>query len=145
MEKATGHCGCGRGAFDLARRRSMKYALFVYDAPGSWHSLATEQKHALHDEYHEVAASSGVIGHYRLRPPNMTRTIRVQDGETIEAEGPLAQTRENLRAIYLLETDDQDSALALATRIPAIRMGGAVEVWPLTERDSGESPAVPPG
>jgi hypothetical protein len=115
----------------------MKYALFVYDAPGSWHSLATEQKHALHDAYHEVAASSGVIGHYRLRPPNMTRTIRVQDGETIEAEGPLAHMRENLRAIYLLETDDQDSVLELATRIPAVRMGGAVEVWPLTERDSG--------
>jgi hypothetical protein len=123
----------------------MKYALFVYGAPGSWHSLPSEQKHAVHDEYHDVAAFSGVIGHYRLRPPNMTRTIRVQDGETIEAEGPLARTRESLRAIYLLETDDQDAVLELACRMPAVRMGGAVEVWPFTERDPSEGPAVSPG
>jgi hypothetical protein len=106
----------------------MKYALLVYDAPSSWHDLSTEQKRALHGEYHAVAASPGVIGHYRLRPPQMTTTVRVEEDRIVKTEGPLAETRERLRAFYLLEGDDHDSVLELAARIPAARTGGAVEV-----------------
>jgi hypothetical protein len=112
----------------------MKYALLVYDAPSSWHGLSTEQKRALHREYHAVAASPGVIGHYRLRPRQVTTTVRVEEDQIVKTEGPLADTRESLRAFYLLESDDHDSVLELAARIPAARTGGAVEVWPLTER-----------
>ena len=32
---------------------------------------------------------------------------------------------------YLLEADDLDAALEIAGRVPAARMGGAVEVRPL--------------
>jgi len=112
----------------------MKYALFVYDLPTSWQSLSSEQKHALHSEYHAVAASPGMIGHYRLRPPERTTTVRVEEGRTVKTEGPLAEARENFRAFYLLENDDPDAVFELAARIPAARTGGAVEVWPLTER-----------
>ncbi len=112
----------------------MKYALLVYDVPSSWHSLSTAQKHALHGEYHAVAASPGVIGHYRLRPPQITTTVRVEEDQIVRTEGPLADTREKLRALYLLESDDHDSVLELAARIPAARIGGAIEVWPLAER-----------
>jgi hypothetical protein len=34
----------------------------------------------------------------------------------------------------LVEADDLDAALEIAARIPAARMGGAVEVRPLVER-----------
>jgi hypothetical protein len=112
----------------------MKYALLVYDAPGSWHGLSTEQKHAAHGEYHELAAFPGVIDHYRVRPPRMTTTIRVAEGRTVKSEGPLTDTGESFRALYLLESDDHDSVLELAARIPAARTGGAVEVWQLRER-----------
>lgn len=109
----------------------MKYALLVYDVPDSWRSFTTEQKHALHGDYHAVSASPGVIAHFRLRP---TTTVRVEDDQIVTTEGPLAATRDNLRALYLVESDDHDSVLELAGRIPAARMGGAVEVWPITER-----------
>lgn len=112
----------------------MKYALLVYDVPSSWHSLSTEQKHALHGEYHAVAASPDVIAHYRLRPPQLTTTVRVEDDQIVKTEGPVADTKENLRAFYLLESDDHDSVLELAAQIPAARMGGAIEVWVLAER-----------
>ena len=112
----------------------MKYALFVYEVPGSWHDLSTEQKHAAHDQYHTVAASPGVIAHYRLRPPQMTTTVRVEKDQIVKTAGPLPHARENLRAFYLLESDNHDSVLELAARIPAARTGGAVEVLPLTER-----------
>jgi hypothetical protein len=112
----------------------MKYALLVYDAPRSWHSVSAEQRHGLHDEYRAVAASAGVIGHYRLRPPKNTTTVRVEEDQIVRTEGPLADTRERFRALYLLESDVHDSVLEFAARIPAARLGGAVEVWPLVER-----------
>jgi hypothetical protein len=112
----------------------MKYALLVYDVHGSWHNLSTEQKHALHGEYYAVADSPGVIGHFRFRPPQKTTTVCVDQDQVVKTEGPLTETRENLRALYVLESDDHESVLELAARIPAARIGGAVEVWPLTER-----------
>ncbi len=108
----------------------MKYALLVYDNPGSWGSISTEQKRALHGEYHAVAAAPGMIGHYRVRQPQKTETVRVTEGQTVTAEEP-SPARENLQAFYLFESDDHDSVLEVAARIPAARMGGAVEVWPL--------------
>jgi len=71
----------------------MKYALLVYDVPGSWHRLSTEQRQALHREYHAVAGVPGVIGHYRLRPAEMTTTVRVDEGQVMKTEGPLADMR----------------------------------------------------
>jgi hypothetical protein len=112
----------------------MKYALLVYDEPSSWHNVATEHKHARHREYHAVGDSPGVIAHYRVRPPQRTTTVHVEHDQTVATEGPLAETREHFRAIYLVESDDHDAVLELAARIPAARTGGAVEVWPLMER-----------
>jgi hypothetical protein len=64
----------------------------------------------------------------------MTTTVRVEDDQIVKTEGPLGETTQNLRALYLLESGDHDSALELAAQIPAARTGGAVDVWPLTER-----------
>jgi hypothetical protein len=47
------------------------------------------------------------------------------DGSSSEATGAL-------RALYLLDSDDPDAVLDFASQLPAVRMGGAVEVWPLT-------------
>lgn len=109
----------------------MKYALLVYDVRGSWHNLSTEQRQAMHREYQALAEVPGVIGHYRLRPPEMTTTIRVDEGQVKKAGGLSADTRGDLRAIYLLESDDHDSVFGFAARIPAARRGGAVDVRPL--------------
>jgi len=112
----------------------VKYALFVYDAPCSWHSVPTEQRHALHGEYHALAELPGVFAHYRFRPPEATTTVRVEEDQVVKSQGPLVDASETLRALYLLESDDHDAVLELAARTPAARMGGAVEVRPILER-----------
>ena len=48
----------------------------------------------------------------------------------LTTDGPFAETKEVLGGYYLLEADDLDRALEVAARIPAARMGGAVEVRP---------------
>ena len=113
----------------------MKYALFVYDAPSSWHGIPVDERHAAHREYHALAESPGVIAHYRFRPPEASTTVRVEEGQVVTSSGPLVDTGARaLRALYLLESDDHDTAVELAARAPAARMSGAVEVRPLVER-----------
>jgi hypothetical protein len=72
----------------------MKYALFLYDAPGTWHGASTEQKHALHEEYHALAEFPGLIAHYRFQPPQTTTTVRVEDDQVVKSPGPLVDASE---------------------------------------------------
>jgi hypothetical protein len=44
------------------------------------------------------------------------------------------ETKEVLGGLYLFEADDLDAAIDVAAKIPAARMGGAIEVRPLVER-----------
>ena len=57
-----------------------------------------------------------------------------EDGQTLSTDGPFVEAKEALGGYYLFEADDLDAAIELASRIPAARMGGAVEVRPVVER-----------
>jgi hypothetical protein len=119
----------------------MKYVLLGYDSDGSLDALAPEEKRSLHREHrgmhNEAAATSNpsvnVIAHYRLRPPHLATTIRLTDRELVRTEGPEGNASGVLRALYLLEADGPDAVLDFASQLPALRIGGHVEIWPLTE------------
>ncbi|MDQ4026397.1 MAG: YciI family protein, partial [Actinomycetota bacterium] len=70
----------------------------------------------------------------QLQMPETATTVRVADGETLLTDGPFVDAKEYLGGIFLLEADNLDAATALAARVPAARMGGAVEVRPVVER-----------
>jgi hypothetical protein len=57
----------------------------------------------------------------------------VQDCKTLITDGPFAEIKEAVGGYLHFEADDLDAAIALAARIPAARMGGAVEVRPIQE------------
>jgi hypothetical protein len=59
--------------------------------------------------------------------------VRVQDGRTLTTDGPFVDTKEALGGYLIFEAGDLDAAIELAARIPAARMGGAIEVRPITE------------
>jgi hypothetical protein len=75
-----------------------------------------------------------VIGGDQLQPSETATTVRVEDGRTLTTDGPFVDTKEVLGGYYLYEADDLDAAIELASRIPAARMGGAIEVRPVVER-----------
>jgi hypothetical protein len=119
----------------------MKYAVLGYDTADALGNLTAEDKRALHGAHRalhdnaQAAADSSVrvLAHYRFRPPRHTTTVRLAGDGIVSSEGPSAGAGAALRAIYLVESDDPDAVLDLASRLPAIRMGGTVEVWPLIE------------
>jgi hypothetical protein len=114
----------------------MRYILQIYsnDAPEQFEALPEEQQQAIMSEYFAINQAPGVTGGDQLQPPATATTVRVQDGRTLTTDGPFAETKEALGGYYLLEADDIDAAIELAARIPAARMGGAIEVRPLVER-----------
>jgi hypothetical protein len=68
-----------------------------------------------------------------LVEPAAARTVRVRNGETLITDGPYAETKEQLGGYFVLECDDLDQAIALATKIPVVERS-SVELRPLVER-----------
>jgi len=60
--------------------------------------------------------------------------VRVQDGRTLTTDGPFVAVKEALGGYLFFQADNLDAAIELAARIPAARLGGAIEVRPITER-----------
>ena len=69
-----------------------------------------------------------------LQPAETATTVRVQDGRTLTTDGPFVAIKEALAGWLVFEADDLDAAIELAARIPAARLGGAIEVRPIAER-----------
>jgi hypothetical protein len=107
----------------------MRYALFVYDTASSV-DLTPEEKQSVYDEYVAVSEIPGLVGH-RLQPPNTATTLRISNGERLTDAGPPEHTEHYLIGFYLLDTDHGEHALKVAERIPAARLGGAIQVQPL--------------
>ena len=68
-----------------------------------------------------------------MQPPETATTVRVQDGRTMTTDGPFAEIKEAIGGYFVYEAADLDAALEMAARVPAARMGGAVEVRPVAE------------
>jgi hypothetical protein len=114
----------------------MKYLLQIYsgDAMAEFEKLAEDEQNSVLSEYLAISETPGVIGGDQLQPAETATTVRVEDGRTLTTDGPFVDTKEVLGGYYLYEADDLDAAIELASRIPAARMGGAIEVRPVVER-----------
>jgi hypothetical protein len=106
------------------------YALLIYVDPQAQDGDTDEQRQAVTDEYLAIRADARVTAGGHLAPAATASTVRVADGTTLVTDGPFADTKEVIAGYYLLEADDLDAALEIAGRVPAARMGGAVEIRP---------------
>jgi hypothetical protein len=93
-------------------------------------TLSQEEYKAIGAEYGAINKTPGVTPGLPLGLPENATTVRVQDGRTLTADGPFVELKEAIGGYYLLEADDLDAAIELASQIPAARLGGAVEVRP---------------
>jgi hypothetical protein len=111
----------------------MRYALLINELPGSYDGLGPDQLQALTAEYFAIRDDPRVVDGGRLQPADTATTIRSHDGETLVTDGPFADTKEVFGGWFLLDAGDLDAAIELAERIPAVRMGGSVEIRALVE------------
>jgi hypothetical protein len=112
----------------------MKYALLIYEVPGSLEALPEGQYESMFAEYIALSHESRFLDGARLQPPETATTVRVSDGQTLTTDGPFADSKEVFGGFCVFEVDDLDEAIALAASVPSTRIGGAVEIRPLHER-----------
>ena len=111
----------------------MKYALLIFPKPGSHEALGPDEYGRVNAEYLALRADPRCIGGAHLQSAETATTVRYGPGEALITDGPFADTKEVLGGYYVLDAPDLDEALEFVQRIPAVRLGGAVEVRPLVE------------
>jgi hypothetical protein len=115
----------------------MKYMLLINQGttplPGTpeWDDLSEDQQKAIYADYQAINENPGVTPGERMGDPGTATTVRVEDGRALTTDGPFAETKEALGGYLFLEADDLDAAIEVAARIPAARLGGAIEIRPL--------------
>ena len=117
----------------------MKYLLMIHQGSTptprteAWESVPEDEKQAVYRDYAAINETPGVTPGLQLADPETSTTGRVTAGETLTTAAPLRAGTEPGAGYLLFEADDLDAAIELAARIPAARMGGAIEVRPIVE------------
>lgn len=109
----------------------MKYMMFV---------VTDSQRDSVSDEsdvdiwVNELDASGKrVIGEV-LQAPTESRVVRVRDGKRYVTDGPFAETKEWICGFDILEVEDLDEAIEIASRHPMAR-NGQLELRPFMQWD----------
>ena len=115
----------------------MKYVLLIYQGstplPGTdeWEALSQDEQRAIYADYGALNKVPGVTPGPPLGLPEHATTVRVQGGKTLTTDGPFVGMKEAIGGYFVYEADDLDAAIEIAARIPAARLGGAIEIRPV--------------
>src|SRR5450432_1816507 len=112
----------------------MRYALLICSDENAVLSPEGQQERfAGFTSFQDEMAARGVLaGSERLRPTTSATTVRVRDGNLVIADGPFAETKEQIGGFYLIDCKDLDEAIEVASKNPCARYG-TIEVRPVWE------------
>ena len=119
----------------------MRYVMFTYPDPelaATYESLPPEEiqadvaRHMAWFEKHR----EHIVGGEELGFPREARTLRRRGGRVTVTDGPFLETKEILGGFVILEADDIEAALEMASEWPSLDLpGGAVTVQPVYVRE----------
>jgi hypothetical protein len=119
----------------------MKYLLLIQQGdtptprdPESWATLSEAEQRQVYADYQALNDDTRITPGIEMAAPEAATTVQVRDGKTLTTDGPFVAIKEALGGYLILEADDLDQAIEVAARIPAARLGGAIEVRPIVER-----------
>jgi hypothetical protein len=114
----------------------MRYLLMICTDETAIGALGPEEGSAVLAEYgtfwDEMSRRGVLQSGERLRPTTDATTVRVRDGERLVADGPFAETKEQVGGYFVVDCKDLDEAIEVASKIPGAREG-TIEVRPIWE------------
>lgn len=112
-----------------------KFVLLIYQGPTPpvpgterWKALSESEQKAIYADYANFNNTPGVTAGLPLGLPDAARTVQVRNGKTDVKNGTYLAEGTAGYAVY--EAESMEAAVELAARIPAARLGGAVEIRP---------------
>ena len=109
----------------------MKYMLIhcVDDSIAEQTKLDTDTAGALASWIDEMTRRGILLHGGRLRAAGEAATVRVRAGELMIADGPFAETKEQVAGYDVIECADLDEAIDVASSHPTARIG-TIEIRP---------------
>lgn len=117
----------------------MKYLCLAYYNTQQFSDMTPDAMQALvsqcpaHDA--RLNASGRVVMQASLGEPAQTRTIHPKNGKPSFTDGPFAETKEQVGGFFIIDAQDMDDALRIASLHPAAligeQAGWCVEVRPI--------------
>ena len=114
----------------------MRYALLIHADEALTDALSQEEQgkrfaaYGTFTEQHQAKIRGGEA----LLGVATATTVRTRGGKALTTDGPFAETKEQLNGFYLVECNNLDEAVEIASKIPdAVR--GSIEVRPIMEFD----------
>lgn len=116
-----------------------QFVLMIYQGstplPGTpeWETLPSDEQTRVYADYAAINQTPGLTPGPPLGLPTDARTVVVKDGIADVREGAHLGREGVVGGFAVFEADDLDAAIAVAARIPAARLGGAIEVRPVAK------------
>ena len=114
----------------------MKYLCLAYEEEGRLTGLTQDEWLALRKETLDYVAalkeSGRLLDARPLRSATTAAVVRVREGDLSMVDGPFAETREQIGGYFLIEVEDREEAVRIASRWPSARIG-SIEVRPVDE------------
>lgn len=113
----------------------MRYMLLIHHGHSTtdttaWDALTPDEQAAVYADYGAVNETPGVTPGEGMDSAETATTVRVENGRPLVTDGPFVDVKEAIGGYLFFEAENLDAAIALAARIPAARLGGAVEIRP---------------
>tara|TARA_R100000750_G_scaffold29477_1_gene18613 strand:- start:238 stop:657 length:420 start_codon:yes stop_codon:yes gene_type:complete len=115
----------------LSGERLMKYMLLIYGAEETW--TEEERKECMIESMgicDELEAEGKWIASSPLHSVTTATSVRLREGKRQITDGPFAETTEQLGGYYIIDVENLDEAIAIASRLPPAKKG-TVEIRPL--------------
>lgn len=113
--------------------RPMKYMLLIYS---NELDLSEDERQDCYQKSSKLVDQIKADGKYLaaspLQPTTLATSVRIRNNKLLITEGPFAETHEQLGGYYLVEADNLDDAINIASQIPMAKKG-TVEIRPLIE------------
>lgn len=114
----------------------MKFMLIVHHNEDDFENMDKETQSQLLTESIELTHQLHATGQYvqasPLHPAATAVIVRVREGKPLVTDGPFIETHEQIAGYFLVNAQDLNEAIRIATRVPGARIG-TVEVRPLIE------------
>ena len=111
----------------------MKYLLLIYMTENAMNENEREQCYKDSIQLcHDLQGKDQFVAANPLQPVATATSVRIREGKRLVTDGPFAETREQLGGYFLINADNLDAAIDIASRIPGARKG-TVEIRPIVE------------